>query len=167
MSVLTHSKMTERVEKCNLPWVVKWNISNGLRRQTSAANIPTHVQIGIFEIRIDEGQQFRADFGEDFFSSVLHSRQECISRAICKKDHVTSADVLKQEGNGPWDSRAMVMISPGTKFGIILKINLQGWTLWCALGSVNKRWKSCVLLPAAGRRTQYFLLIFTEPGAHH
>ena len=29
------------------------------------------------------------------------------------------------------------------------------------------RWKSCVLLPAASRRTQFFLLIFTEPGAHH
>ena len=28
----------------------------------------------------------------------------------------------------------------------------------------NKRIKSCVLLPAAGRRTQLFQLIFTEPG---
>ena len=27
--------------------------------------------------------------------------------------------------------------------------------------------KSCVLLPAAGSRTQFFLHIFTEPGAHH
>ena len=31
-------------------------------------------------------------------------------------------------------------------------------------GSENKRIKSCVLLPAAGRRTQLFHLIFTEPG---
>ena len=28
------------------------------------------------------------------------------------------------------------------------------------------RWKSCVLLPAAGRRTQLFHLIFTDPGDH-
>ena len=27
--------------------------------------------------------------------------------------------------------------------------------------------KNCVLLPAAGRKTQLFLLIFTEPGAQH
>ena len=45
--------------------------------------------------------------------------------------------------------------------------DMQGRTLWCALGSVNMRWKSCVLLPAAGRRTQFFLLIFTEPIVHH
>ena len=31
-------------------------------------------------------------------------------------------------------------------------------------GSKNKRIKSCVRLPAAGRRTQLFILIFTEPG---
>ena len=31
-------------------------------------------------------------------------------------------------------------------------------------GSENKRIKSCVLLPAAGRRTQLFHLIFSEPG---
>ena len=31
-------------------------------------------------------------------------------------------------------------------------------------GSMNKRIKSCVLLPAAGRRTQLFHLIYTEPG---
>ena len=29
------------------------------------------------------------------------------------------------------------------------------------------RWKSCIFLPAASSRTQFFLLIFTEPGAHH
>ena len=44
---------------------------------------------------------------------------------------------------------------------------LQGWTLWCALGSVNMRRKNCVTLPAAERRTQLFHLIFTEPRAHH
>ena len=27
--------------------------------------------------------------------------------------------------------------------------------------------KSCIFLPAARRRTQFFLLIFTEPGAHY
>ena len=31
-------------------------------------------------------------------------------------------------------------------------------------GSENKRKKNCVLLPAAGRRTQLFHLIFSEPG---
>ena len=31
-------------------------------------------------------------------------------------------------------------------------------------GSENKRIKSCVLLPAAGRRTQIFILLFSEPG---
>ena len=31
-------------------------------------------------------------------------------------------------------------------------------------GSVNMRIKSCVLLPSAGRKTQLFILIFTEPG---
>ena len=42
----------------------------------------------------------------------------------------------------------------------------RGCTLWCALGSVNMRRKNCVLLPAAGRRTQLFHLIFTQPGAY-
>ena len=36
----------------------------------------------------------------------------------------------------------------------------------CALGSVNMRRKNCVILPAAGRRTQLFHFIFTEPRAH-
>ena len=31
-------------------------------------------------------------------------------------------------------------------------------------GSEKMRWKSCVLLPAAGRRTQLFILLFSEPG---
>ena len=31
-------------------------------------------------------------------------------------------------------------------------------------GLENKRWKNCVLLPAAGSRTQFFLLLFTKPG---
>ena len=33
-------------------------------------------------------------------------------------------------------------------------------------GSENKRIKSCVLLPAAGIRTQLFHLIFSEPGVY-
>ena len=44
---------------------------------------------------------------------------------------------------------------------------VQGWTLCCAPGCVNIRRKNCVFLPAAGRRTQFFYLIFTEPRAHH
>ena len=32
---------------------------------------------------------------------------------------------------------------------------------------MNMRMINCVLLPAAGRRTQLFQLIFTEPRAHH
>ena len=31
---------------------------------------------------------------------------------------------------------------------------------------MNMRRKSCVLLPAAGRKTQLFHLISTEPGVH-
>ena len=31
-------------------------------------------------------------------------------------------------------------------------------------GSEKMRMKSCVLLPAAGRKTQLFILIFSEPG---
>ena len=34
-----------------------------------------------------------------------------------------------------------------------------------SLGSVNMRRKNCLFLPAAGRRTQFFYLTFTEPGA--
>ena len=44
---------------------------------------------------------------------------------------------------------------------------LQGWTLRCAPGSVNIRRKNCGLMPAAGRSTQLFHLIFMEPRAHH
>ena len=44
------------------------------------------------------------------------------------------------------------------------KILLQGSANPQTPGSENKRIKSCVLLPAAGRRTQLFHLIFTEPG---
>ena len=49
----------------------------------------------------------------------------------------------------------------------IFSLFVQGWTLWCALGSVNMRRENCAFLPAAGRRTQLFHVIFTEPGAHH
>ena len=47
---------------------------------------------------------------------------------------------------------------------VVVVLAVQGWTLWCAPGSVNLSRKYCVLLPAAGRRTQLFHLIFTEPG---
>ena len=43
---------------------------------------------------------------------------------------------------------------------------VQGWPKRWTRGYVNLRWKSCVLLPAAGRRTQFLSLIFTEPGVH-
>ena len=45
-------------------------------------------------------------------------------------------------------------------------MSVQGWAKVRFPGSVNMRWKSCVLLPAAGRRTQFFHLIFTKPGKH-
>ena len=41
---------------------------------------------------------------------------------------------------------------------------LQGWANPQTPGSKNKRIKSWFLLPAAGRRTQLFHLIFKEPG---
>ena len=41
---------------------------------------------------------------------------------------------------------------------------LQGSAKRLRPGLVNKRRKNSVLLPAAGRRTQFFLLIFTKPG---
>ena len=42
--------------------------------------------------------------------------------------------------------------------------DIQGWAKVRFPGSVNMRWKHCVVLPAAGRRTQLFHLIFSEPG---
>ena len=44
-----------------------------------------------------------------------------------------------------------------------LRAPLQGSANPQTPGSENKRIKSCVLLPAAGRRTQLVHLIFTEP----
>ena len=41
---------------------------------------------------------------------------------------------------------------------------IQGSAKRLRPGLVNMRRKNCVLLPAAGRRTQFFLLIFTKPG---
>ena len=43
---------------------------------------------------------------------------------------------------------------------------LQGSSKRWTTGSMNVRMKNCVLSPAAGRRTQLFHLIFTEPGVH-
>ena len=43
-------------------------------------------------------------------------------------------------------------------------LDIQGWILCCAPGSVNMRRENCVFLPAAGRKTQFLLLIFTKPG---
>ena len=45
-----------------------------------------------------------------------------------------------------------------------LPIPVQGWAKVWFPSSGNMRRKSCVLQPAAGRRTQFFHLIFTEPG---
>ena len=44
------------------------------------------------------------------------------------------------------------------------EIQVQGSANPRTPGSENMRAKSCVLLPAAGRRTQLFFLIFLEPG---
>ena len=43
---------------------------------------------------------------------------------------------------------------------------VQGWPKRWTPGSVNMRRKNCVLLPAAGKRTQLFHLTFTEPWVH-
>ena len=48
----------------------------------------------------------------------------------------------------------------------VLQKKVQGWPKRWTPGCVNMSLKSCVLPPAAGRRTQLFLLIFTEPGVH-
>ena len=45
--------------------------------------------------------------------------------------------------------------------------NIQRGATVGAPGSVNMRRKNCVFLPAAGRITQLFHLIFTEPRANH
>ena len=44
-------------------------------------------------------------------------------------------------------------------------LKLQGLAKKRAPGSVNVRRKSCVLLPVAGKRTQFFHFLFTGPGA--
>ena len=46
------------------------------------------------------------------------------------------------------------------------RIHIQGWAKVRFPGSVIMRCRICVLLPAAGRRTQFFHLIFTKPGKH-
>ena len=43
-------------------------------------------------------------------------------------------------------------------------LHLQGSANPRTPGSEKMRMKSCVLLPAAGRKTQLFILIFSEPG---
>ena len=67
---------------------------------------------------------------------------------LCKRWHVTYL--------------ANCIYFPGLKH----KTEVQGWAKVRFPGSVNMWWKSCVLLPAAGKRTQLFHLIFTEPGTH-
>ena len=52
----------------------------------------------------------------------------------------------------------------GSLFAVDRHLSIQGSANPQTPGSENKRWKSCVLLPVAGRRTQLFYLIFTEPG---
>ena len=41
---------------------------------------------------------------------------------------------------------------------------VHGTTKRLRPGLVNKRRKNCIPLPAAGRRTQFFQLLFTKPG---
>ena len=42
--------------------------------------------------------------------------------------------------------------------------NLKGTTKRLRPSLVNKRWKNYILLPAAGSKTQFLLLLFTKPG---
>ena len=46
----------------------------------------------------------------------------------------------------------------------LLPHTIQGSAKRLRPGLVNMRRKNCVLLPAAGKRTQYFHLMFTKPG---
>ena len=65
------------------------------------------------------------------------------------------------DASGPYVVPGGFQVLPG---GCLVVI--QGWAKVGFPGSVNIRWKIYVLLPAAGSRTQFFLLIFTEPGKH-
>ena len=60
-----------------------------------------------------------------------------------------------------------LILHPLSRIWLLTPVIIQWWTLCCAPGSVNMRRKNCVFLPSAGRRTQFFLLIFMEPRAHH
>ena len=64
-----------------------------------------------------------------------------------------------------WDFGHPPSASMQASYVSICNLRLR-WTKRWSPGSVNMRSKNCVLLPAAGRRTQLFHLIFTEPGAH-
>ena len=55
---------------------------------------------------------------------------------------------------------------PFTELKPFQELTVQGWPKRWSPGSVNVRRKICVLLPAAGRKTQLFHLIFREPGVH-
>ena len=52
----------------------------------------------------------------------------------------------------------------GTEIGGGEEVDIQGSANPQTPGSENKGIKSCVLLPAAGRRTQLFILLFSESG---
>ena len=72
--------------------------------------------------------------------------------------------IRKAEAGGPVHLQHSYVLEPIWALGPIQR--LQGWPKRWTPGSVNMRWKSCVLLPAAGSRTQFFLLTFTETGVH-
>ena len=53
------------------------------------------------------------------------------------------------------------IFSNDTRYGSDL---LQGSAKKRAPGSMNEKGKNCVFLPAAGRRTQFFIIMFSELG---
>ena len=46
----------------------------------------------------------------------------------------------------------------------LVECPLQGTSKITFPGSVDMMWNNCVCLPTAGRKTQLFYIIFTEPG---
>ena len=95
--------------------------------------------------------------------SFLLKRGAEVNRATANNDHTPLSlacagghqgvvEVLLQHGADPFH-KLKVRIA-----------NVQGWAKVRIPGSVSMTRKSCVVLPAAGRRMQLFHLIFTEPG---
>ena len=47
--------------------------------------------------------------------------------------------------------------------GQLKVVHVLGPEILLPIGCVNKRWKNCVIQPAAGMRTQFYHLLFTQP----